>query len=342
MYTLDGVCSMLFFLFGNTKIRHIFPSYKQRKYSNFWEVNKRKLDFQLSIYIVMAFDFSLLMAIFLFIIWLLFGSFGSVLISRFSRANDWKTVKSILVGRSHCPACKHILGRKELIPLFSFLMQNGRCSHCKKKISALYPLLEISTGLVFLWTYLLFPFVGYDALIAALAIHWLLWLLVVADLQSYEVPLPLRGLAVLVSIVIAFLKPSNPLFLIQSIALWGGMFALIYLGSRLYMRAKYKETAEWMGTGDIFVAALIWSLIPYVFTYQGIPQDFLLLVGMFLIRIIISCLIWLLLYCFLKIINYYIPKDLKKHAVVPFVPALILGFWIILLWGKYFIQFIFW
>ena len=45
--------------------------------------------------------------------------------------------------RSFCPNCRHSLGFKDLIPLFSYLAQGGRCRYCKTKISVQYFLVEI-------------------------------------------------------------------------------------------------------------------------------------------------------------------------------------------------------
>ena len=79
-----------------------------------------------------------------FIFGLLFGSFSSVLISRWKNKED-----GILMGRSACPHCKNTLGARELIPLFSFIFQGRKCKHCKTKIPWRYPILELSMGLVF-------------------------------------------------------------------------------------------------------------------------------------------------------------------------------------------------
>jgi len=46
-------------------------------------------------------------------------------------------------------ACKHQLSWYELIPVFSFIFLWGRCLRCKSKISAQYPLVELTTGLLF-------------------------------------------------------------------------------------------------------------------------------------------------------------------------------------------------
>lgn len=51
--------------------------------------------------------------------------------------------------RSRCPKCRESLSWRENIPLFSWLIQRGRCKHCSVRISARYPLVELLTA--FLW-----------------------------------------------------------------------------------------------------------------------------------------------------------------------------------------------
>lgn len=87
---------------------------------------------------------SLLFFVILFGFGMLFGSFATVLISR------WKNGSSgIISGRSACPHCHHTLSARELIPLFSFLWQWGKCRHCHTKIPLRYPILECCMGLTF-------------------------------------------------------------------------------------------------------------------------------------------------------------------------------------------------
>jgi prepilin signal peptidase PulO-like enzyme (type II secretory pathway) len=46
-------------------------------------------------------------------------------------------------------SCKTQLTWRELIPVFSFLFQRGRCKNCKTKLNIQYPLVELSTGILF-------------------------------------------------------------------------------------------------------------------------------------------------------------------------------------------------
>ncbi len=82
--------------------------------------------------------------VFLFLIGLFVGSFLNVIIDRLPRK------ETIAKGRSHCEFCKKELAWYDLIPLFSFLMLKGKCRYCHKPIGIFYPIIELSTGILFL------------------------------------------------------------------------------------------------------------------------------------------------------------------------------------------------
>ena len=56
---------------------------------------------------------------------------------------------NLMTPRSRCPACGHMVQWYENVPVFSYLFLRGRCSACKVRISARYPLVEIATGALF-------------------------------------------------------------------------------------------------------------------------------------------------------------------------------------------------
>jgi len=85
---------------------------------------------------------NILFIIFLVIFGLLIGSFLNVVALRYN------TGKSI-GGRSECFSCGHTLSWKDLFPLFSFLLQRGRCRYCSSVISIDNIYAEITTGLFF-------------------------------------------------------------------------------------------------------------------------------------------------------------------------------------------------
>jgi leader peptidase (prepilin peptidase)/N-methyltransferase len=56
---------------------------------------------------------------------------------------------SLMLPRSRCPHCGHQIQWFENIPVVSYLFLHGKCSDCKAFISPRYPIVEISTGVLF-------------------------------------------------------------------------------------------------------------------------------------------------------------------------------------------------
>lgn len=84
----------------------------------------------------------------LFLFGLAIGSFLNVFIDRNI------TKESFILGKSHCDKCKKNLAWYDLFPLLSFALLKGSCRYCHSKLSAYYPLTELSTGVLFIATYI--------------------------------------------------------------------------------------------------------------------------------------------------------------------------------------------
>lgn len=78
------------------------------------------------------------------------GSFLNVLIYRIPKGEEF--VKT----PSHCMQCGHSLKWYENIPVFSWLIQGGKCRACGVKLSAQYPIVEALNGAMWLLTAILF------------------------------------------------------------------------------------------------------------------------------------------------------------------------------------------
>jgi leader peptidase (prepilin peptidase)/N-methyltransferase len=61
---------------------------------------------------------------------------------------------SIVTPRSKCPSCAHLIKWYQNIPVFSYLIQRGKCSKCDFKIPLSYVLVEMMMGI---FSYLLIP-----------------------------------------------------------------------------------------------------------------------------------------------------------------------------------------
>lgn len=279
-------------------------------------------------------------SILLFVLWAIFWSFGSVLLLRLSKNISFSLLRSIFIGRSQCPHCKKILSAKELIPIASFFIQKRKCIACKNPISWMYPWLELLSWLVFVWTYLLIPYESTGELIYWIALNRMLLLLVIYDLFTYELHVVMRAFALIIALVPQFFWLGDWKIAMFGLLFFWWIFLLLYAASTYYVRTVRKQDGEGMWEWDIFLAGLLWTLLPYIFLYHNIPISLGNIVIIFLLFIIISSSIGIVFYFFIK----RFPKPSGLHlpsAAIPFIPALIIGYWVLLVFGDYFISLFF-
>src|SRR6201992_1481572 len=71
------------------------------------------------------------------------GSFLTVVAYRVPRA------ESVVGGRSHCPGCGAQIAAYDNVPGFSWLAVGGRSRCCHQRISARYPITEVTLAALF-------------------------------------------------------------------------------------------------------------------------------------------------------------------------------------------------
>ena len=257
-----------------------------------------------------------------FVFGLIIGSFLNAVIYRI-----WAK-RSFLKGRSFCPYCKHPLSWKDLIPLLSFLILRGKCRYCRKPISWQYPLVEISAGLLFVfsWSYIitennflsfnflppngeLFSVLSLQNLLAVfylLIVSSLLLVIFVYDLKHYIIPDQIIYPAIIIAGIFSFLPLPEGFnkFSFLSAVLAAGFFLAIVLISR----------GKWMGMGDVKLAF-------FMGLFLGFPKILPALFLSFLIGAIIGT-------------GLILAKKKTLKSEVPFGPFLIIGTFIALFWGK--------
>jgi len=266
----------------------------------------------------------------LFIIGAIFGSFWGVLISR---KWDKKWIKSIFFGRSKCTSCDKTLWFKELIPVLSFWMQRWKCKFCGVKLSHYYWIVEVLMWMVFVLTYLFFPYTVILELIFWIVINWALVLLLVFDIQKYELHLPMWIFVTVVSAAFAFWK-LDFVIVVEALFSFVSMFLIIYIFSKYYAKFSFNHD-EWFWVWDVYLSMTIWILSGFVFYYNFLKFWVVNLMNIILIYVILSSVIWLV-YALISKIFFGGHKQ-----VIPFLPSMILAFWVLLFCAKSFIS-IFW
>lgn len=223
-------------------------------------------------------DTPLILFAFVATIGLMVGSFLNVVIYRLPKMmqRDWQlqcaelrgeTVKSspvfnLATPRSACAHCGHTITALENIPILSYLILKGRCSHCKKRISPRYPIIEIVTALLSGFVAWYF---GYSFLMpAALIFVWALIALTMIDIDTQLLPdditLPLLWIGLLVNMHNGFTNIYS--------AVIGAVAGYLSLWL-VYWCFKLVTGKEGMGHGDFKLLAAIgawlgWSMLPLV------------------------------------------------------------------------------
>jgi leader peptidase (prepilin peptidase) / N-methyltransferase len=114
---------------------------------------------------------------------LAFGSFANVVIHRVPQG------ESIVRPASRCPSCGEPVAWRDNLPVLGWLLLRGRCRHCRAPISARYPLVELSMGLLWFLVALRLAAAGLGwAVPAYLALAFLCVVLAVIDASTRLLP----------------------------------------------------------------------------------------------------------------------------------------------------------
>jgi leader peptidase (prepilin peptidase) / N-methyltransferase len=238
-----------------------------------------------------------------------FGSFLNVVVMRDAKR------QTIVAGRSACPHCGHQLRWFELIPVFSWLLQGGRCRSCKHRISVQYIAAELSCALltVFIAQFYLIPqLISGESIAYGLVLLLAFWVWFVVALQDIKTQ-TVRIEYVIVAGLIGAVGTAGTGALTVVEVLFGGLLAGGSIAAVIGL--WYLVRREWgMGDGDIWIAMGLGVLLGW---QQG--------------------LVMLITAVFMGMIGGLITIALSKltmRATIPFGPYLIGGALVALVWGE--------
>jgi len=185
------------------------------------------------------------------------GSFLNVVILRLPNEGE-----SVVFPASHCTSCMADLHWYENIPVLSFLVLRGKCSHCKDTISFQYPVVELSMAILSAALVQRFGLsittAGYFLFCAALLV--IIWIDVHHQIIPDVISLPGIIIGLLFSIICPVLYWKDSLF---GVLAGGGILYAIALLYFLWRKI------DGMGGGDIKLLAMIgaflgWQALPFV------------------------------------------------------------------------------
>lgn len=214
-----------------------------------------------------------LFCIFFLLLGMILGSFYNVV--------GWRLPKgeSIIYPPSHCPNCNHQLKILDLIPVFSFILQRGKCRYCKNKIAWYYPVFEFLCGVIFMLCYLVFGIT--PELLKALTFVSMLIIIMVSDFNYMIIPDEvLLFFGCLLALEIGIIDGYKVLIssLINGLISFFAMYLLKVLGDFMFKK-------ESMGGGDIklmFIFGLVLGaplaiISIFIGSLVGLPISLILL-----------------------------------------------------------------
>ena len=262
-----------------------------------------------------------------FVFGLLIGSFLNVVILRLPvrLEHDWqcqcrellaiegsdnepsRPPPGIMLSRSHCPKCDHLIKPYENIPLLSYLFLRGRCSSCGTPISKRYPIIEAVTALLFLAVAVHFgPSIQ---LLAALGLTATLIVLTVIDYDHQLLPddltMSLLWSGLFISLFYVFTDPVSSI-----IGALAGYLSLWFV----YHVFRLLTGKEGMGYGDFKLLAALgawfgWQMLPLIILFSSLVGA---VIGLIMIAL----------------------KRHKSSQPMPFGPFIALAGWIAMMWGE--------
>lgn len=259
--------------------------------------------------------------LFYFVLGALVGSFINVVALRYG------TGRSSLSGRSICFSCGKKLSWFELVPLASFLLLGGKCGSCNSKISWRYFAVEMLTAVVF--TVLAHVTSGPIWLIYFWVLFSLLIIIGLYDVAHKMLPgIPLwifNALSLIVPIhtLIPLLagQPVDYASPITTILTYLDVFSGV-ICALPFLLLWGVSRGKWMGLGDGILAFGIGNMLGISFGINSIIYAFWVGAG----------------YAILLLLGGYASRERKLRvgmkSEVPFAPFMILGAFLVLVFGK--------
>jgi len=236
--------------------------------------------------------------LFVFILGAAIGSFLNVVILRTPRD------ESVSFPASHCMSCNTPLRIWHNIPIFSWLFLRGKCAFCGEKISMQYPLVEVLSGLIFLFSAMKMG-INFPSFTLALTFDVLLALSVI-DFRYKMVPDSLN-LFTLTTAMISASSLGEFGYNVTNALLFAGGFTLL----RFYISYAIKKEA--MGEADIMIAATMGALLGVKLGLVAIFAGAVLALPALLLT----------------------QGESEESKQLPFIPFLAMGCWIVWMFDTY-------
>jgi leader peptidase (prepilin peptidase)/N-methyltransferase len=264
-----------------------------------------------------------------FVLGLIFGSFLNVVILRIPallefdwrcqcrellelKNDDEKKPPGIVVSRSRCPKCNNAISARDNVPILSYLILNGKCRACKAPISIRYPVVELTTAVLFVIT--IWHFGPNLQGLTALLLTTFLIALTGIDFDTQLLPDNMTVPLMWAGILLSFWSVHADL----SSSVIGAIAGYMSLWS-IYQLFRLLTGKEGMGYGDFKLMAALGAWMGW---------EYLLLI------VFLSSIVGTVFALALRISG-----RLQQGKPMPFGPFIAAAGWITLIWGDKIIEY---
>jgi prepilin signal peptidase PulO-like enzyme (type II secretory pathway) len=251
--------------------------------------------------------------IYLFIVGLCAGSFALAMTMRMYARKPWVN------DRSRCDYCKKTLAWYDLVPLISWVSTRGHCRYCHKRLSRFYPVVELSTGLAFVVSYLAWPY-GFAKMGILLFVLWAVMITLMVSLVIFDLKwflLPDR-----ITYTLIGLAGASKLFQViyyQDFDRIPGIIIGVVVGAGVFFALYVYSQGKYIGGGDIKLGLFYGILLG-----SGFKSLLVMSIGSLIGTAIM--------------LPALIRRSKKMTSMVPFGPSLILATFILYLYGDRIIE----
>lgn len=215
---------------------------------------------------------------------------------------------------SRCLSCERQLRWYDLIPLVSWISTSGKCRYCHHKIGLFEPVMELVTLLLFVLSYVLWPWSITSTGQIVLFVLWLVVLSMMTLLAAYDIRWQLLPDSVNISLIgvtlifvlvrVVVVGDVSLVSTLGSISMLAGLYGVLYVVSK----------GAWIGFGDVKLGISLGLML----------VDWKLAFAALFFANLIGCII---------VIPGLLRRNLTRESKIAFGPLLIAGTLIAWWWG---------
>jgi len=169
-----------------------------------------------------------------------------------------------------CPHCQKKINWYDNVPLISFIVLHGKCRNCKKIISFQYPIVELTTGILFVLAILNIEYSIFNIKYLIPVLRDLFFISVLVIIFIYD----LKWYLILDIITV----PAMALALAFNLFLgytWQNLFLAAIIGGGFFLIQYIISKGKWIGGGDIRMGALMGFMLGYPHIITGLMLSYI-------------------------------------------------------------------